>query len=89
MQNKSAEIVTPNIDVSSLPRNLRRDLRSDHAGETGAVFIYKGILKLSKDKDIISFSKRHLITEADHLRTIERLLPKKYHSKLINLWNNA
>ena len=59
-----------------IPNFLIPFFRTNHAGETGAVFIYKGILKLSKDKDIISFSKRHLITEADHLRTIERLLPK-------------
>tara|TARA_B100000886_G_scaffold328402_1_gene276760 strand:+ start:649 stop:1161 length:513 start_codon:yes stop_codon:yes gene_type:complete len=69
-----------------IPNFLIPFFRTNHAGETGAVFIYKGILKLSKDKDIISFSKRHLITEADHLRTIEKLLPKKYQSKLINLW---
>ena len=60
--------------------------RTNHAGETGAVFIYKGILKIAKDKEIVNFSKKHLITESDHLKIIEELLPKKYESKLINLW---
>lgn len=60
--------------------------RTNHAGETGAVFIYKGILKNARDKEIINFSKKHLVTESEHLKIIEELLPRKYESKLINLW---
>ena len=36
-----------------IPKIIIPDLRTDHAGETGAVFIYKGILLVSKDKEII------------------------------------
>ena len=42
---------------------LKAFLRSDHAGEVGAVYIYKGILKIAKDPELVNFSKRHLATE--------------------------
>ena len=41
----------------NIPNFIIPDLRTDHAGETGAVFIYKGILLVSKDKEIIKFAK--------------------------------
>lgn len=86
MQNKSAEIVPPNIDVSSLPRNLRRDLRSDHAGETGAVMIYKGILAVTSDPRLRSFAEAHLETEQTHLTLFESWLPQSDKSRLLPLW---
>ena len=46
-----------------IPSIIIPDLRTDHAGETGAVFIYKGILLFSKDKKIIEFANNHLLTE--------------------------
>ena len=36
-----------------IPSIIIPDLRTDHAGETGAVSIYKGILLVSKDKEVI------------------------------------
>ena len=42
-----SEIRIPNIDVTTLSKKLRKDLRSDHAGETGAVMIYKGFSRFS------------------------------------------
>ena len=53
---------------------LKAFLRSDHAGEVGAVYIYKGILKVAKDAELVSFSKRHLATEESHLQEIEAVL---------------
>ena len=38
-----------------IPNIIVPDLRTNHAGETGAVFIYKGILLFSKDREIIEF----------------------------------
>ena len=35
-------------DIDSLSIQLRRDLRSDHAGETGAVYIYRSILQFTR-----------------------------------------
>ena len=69
-----------------IPNIIVPDLRTDHAGETGAVFIYKGILLLSKDKEIIEFANNHLLTEKKHLELIEAILPNSEKSKLLFLW---
>ena len=69
-----------------IPNIIVPDLRTDHAGETGAVFIYKGILLLSKDKEIIEFANNHLLTEKKHLELIETILPNDEKSKLLFLW---
>ena len=68
---------------------LKGFLRSDHAGEVGAVYIYKGILKIAKDPELVNFSKRHLATEESHLQKIEGVLPKKDRSILVWLWKIA
>ena len=69
-----------------LPKELIPYFRSNHAGETGAVYIYKAIIKFSKNKDILKFSKLHLSTETKHLNLLESIIPKKDFSKLIGLW---
>ena len=69
-----------------IPNFIIPDLRTDHAGETGAVFIYKGILLVSKDKEIIEFAENHLLTETKHLELIEKILPNNEKSKLLFLW---
>ena len=68
---------------------LESFLRSDHAGEVGAVYIYKGILSIAKDPALVEFSKRHLETEKEHLRKIEEVLPVSKRSKLVGLWKVA
>tara|TARA_Y100000817_G_C16739796_1_gene491915 strand:- start:30 stop:545 length:516 start_codon:yes stop_codon:yes gene_type:complete len=72
-----------------MKNSIEAFLRSDHAGEVGAVYIYKGILAISKDSDLIEFSKRHLATEKTHLSKIEEILPKRNRSKLVWLWKMA
>lgn len=69
-----------------IPNFLIPAFRTNHAGETGAVYIYKGILLISRDKSIIEFSKNHLKTESTHLQIIEKILDKENHSRLIFLW---
>lgn len=74
------------------PKYLERELRSDHAGETGAVYIYKGITavaRLLKDRELISFAKHHGDTEAEHLQLIEAVLEPKYRSHLLVPWRLA
>ena len=68
---------------------LIRDLRSDHAGETGAVAIYRGILAASRDPVIVSFAQCHLTTELEHLAFMDQLLLRKHRSKLLFLWQMA
>jgi 3-demethoxyubiquinol 3-hydroxylase len=69
--------------------DLLGDLRSDHAGETGAVMIYRGILARARDPEIRRFATRHLATEAEHLRLLEGLLAPGQRSLLLPLWRVA
>ena len=73
----------------ALPSWLVRDLRSDHAGETGAVAIYQGILAISKDLGVREFARSHLETEQRHLALIEAILPQRSQSALLVLWRLA
>ncbi|BDT79615.1 demethoxyubiquinone hydroxylase family protein [Polynucleobacter yangtzensis] len=71
---------------------LERELRSDHAGETGAVYIYKGIIAvaaLRKDRQLMSFAQHHGATEVEHLQLIESVLALKYRSRLLGPWRLA
>ena len=72
-----------------IPQYLLPHFRSNHAGETGAIYIYKGILAVSRDSEIRQFSSKHLTTESQHLKLIEEVLEKKNVSKLITLWKLA
>ena len=66
---------------SRYPKWLERELRSDHAGETGAVSIYRGVLAVSKDVVVRDFARRHLETEAVHLALMEEILPPAHRSR--------
>lgn len=72
-----------------LPNWLIGELRSDHAGETGAVMIYKGILATCRDPVIRDFAERHGATEQGHLELLEGLLPSSQHSILLPIWRVA
>ena len=69
-----------------IPEEMIPFFRTNHAGETGAIYIYRGILRLAKDKKLIDFAMHHLETESEHLRIIENILPYDKRSKLIGLW---
>ncbi|MBT5725979.1 MAG: hypothetical protein HOI74_18290, partial [Gammaproteobacteria bacterium] len=53
---------------------LEQELRSDQAGETGAVWIYKGILATQPKPALRAFCRRHLETELRHLEQMNNLL---------------
>ncbi|MDZ7589241.1 MAG: demethoxyubiquinone hydroxylase family protein [Rubrivivax sp.] len=74
---------------SPLPLSLTADLRTDHAGETGAVMIYRGILATSRDADVRRFAEQHLATETGHLGEIEPWLAPAQRSRLLPLWRFA
>ncbi|MBT3462579.1 MAG: demethoxyubiquinone hydroxylase family protein [Gammaproteobacteria bacterium] len=74
---------------SSLPEWLRAELRSDHAGETGAVWLYIGILRWSRNPEVIAFATEHLETERRHLGHFEAWLSAKDKSMLTPLWRLA
>lgn len=79
----------PAFDKLNLPRSIARELRSDHAGETGAVCIYRGILAVSRDPEVRAFSEAHMTTEREHLEFFETWLPKRWQTRLTGLWRVA
>ena len=76
-------------DAVDLDQRLRADLRSDHAGETGAVWIYRGILTFSMDPKVRQFAREHLQTEQRHLAFFNDWLPRELHSRILPLWRLA
>lgn len=71
------------------PAWLMPELRTDHAGETGAVMIYRGILATCRDPGVRGFAARHLRTEQDHLTSIEGVVPPAARSWGLPLWKLA
>ena len=71
------------IDFSSYQLSL---LRSDHAGEIGAVNIYKGILWCAKDPVVLAFANCHLEVESRHLESVESILTPENRSIFSPLW---
>jgi ubiquinone biosynthesis monooxygenase Coq7 len=75
--------------TETLPAWLVGELRSDHAGETGAVRIYDGILAVSRNPAVRDFATRHRATEQGHLDLLEGLLPPADRSRLLSVWRVA
>ena len=84
MNNASAIGALP--DPTTLPNWLQAELRSDHAGETGAVWIYHGILQCSRDPVVRDFAQQHLETEQSHLALFDQWLPATVKSVLVPAW---
>lgn len=87
-------MTTQNSDVQTLPQPalpaaVVADLRTDQAGEAGAVCIYQGVLAITRDPALRAFALRHLATERSHLQRIEAWLPRGHHSQLLPLWRAA
>ncbi|MBY0568817.1 MAG: demethoxyubiquinone hydroxylase family protein [Hyphomonadaceae bacterium] len=61
-------------------------LRTDHAGETGAVWIYRGVLATSRDPEVRAFARAHMDTESRHLREVSAIVPAERRSRLVWLW---
>jgi len=76
----------PAFESLRIPPGLLRDLRSNHAGETGAVYIYRGMLHNTRDRELVAFAHAHLSTEFGHLELLERWLPRSCRSVLLPLW---
>ena len=74
---------------AEFPPEMVGDLRSDHAGESGAVWIYHGVLAVARDASVRDFARRHRATEQRHLELIEHLLPAPQRSRLLVPWRAA
>jgi len=73
-------------------RWLLAELASDHAGETGAVYIYRGAqaaLGVRGDDTARAFVRQHLATEAQHLEYFDALLAQQHRSSLLPAWRAA
>ena len=77
------------FEAPRVAADLAGDLRSDQAGETGAVWIYRGLLAVSRDAGVREFAKRHLVTEQGHLDKINAVLPWPQRSRLLPGWRAA
>jgi len=80
------------IPQAELSKHLLRELRSDHAGETGAVYIYRGIAAIARRRgwhDLLGFAARHRETESKHLQLIESWLAPPLRSRLLVPWRLA
>ena len=77
------------LQADKSPSWLIADLRSDHAGELGAVMIYTGILAVSRDRAVREFAQEHLHTEQQHLELMESVLPPSLRSKAQLPWRAA
>ena len=77
------------FEAPRVSRALAGDLRSDQAGETGAVWIYRGLLAVSRDAGVREFAQRHLVTEQSHLDKINAVLPWPQRSRLLPGWRVA
>jgi len=67
-------------------RRLWQELRTDHAGETGAVMIYRGVLAVSRDPAVRAFAQHHMETELRHLALIEQVVTPRWRSRLLPIW---
>ena len=47
------------------------EIRSDHAGETGEIWFYRGVLAVTRDAEVRDFAERHIETEMKHLELLE------------------
>lgn len=79
----------PMLQPLALPAGVVADLRTDHAGEIGAVHIYRGVLFFSREAEVRRFALQHLTTEQAHLRCIEAWLVRAQHSRLLPVWRVA
>lgn len=77
------------FETLPLTRRFIGDLRSDHAGECGAVAIYVGILAVTGSAEVRNFALTHLRAELKHRRFFDQWLPRRHHSRLLPLWRAA
>lgn len=77
------------FEAPRVAQDLAGDLRSDQAGETGAVWIYRGLLAVSRDAGVREFATRHLATEQSHLDKVSAVLLWPQRSRLLPGWRVA
>ena len=77
------------LSLVGVSRQFEQELRCSHAGETGAVWIYRGILATRPRGDLLSFATDHLASESERLRFFDQLRFCYRPSLLLPLWRLA
>jgi demethoxyubiquinone hydroxylase (CLK1/Coq7/Cat5 family)/predicted DCC family thiol-disulfide oxidoreductase YuxK len=83
------QLVRHLVREQTLPAQMIPALRSDHAGETGAVWIYRMMLALQRDPGLRPLLEEHAAQERQHLDAFNALLPWRHRSRLLVLWRIA
>ncbi len=81
-----SQVMTDNVII---PDDMLSCLRSDHAGETGAVYIYRGILAVTRLARLREFAREHQATEERHLELMNQVVPPRQRSRLLPVWRLA
>lgn len=72
-----------------VPADMIPDIRTDHAGESGAVSIYNAMLRYCRDEEVRDFARRHLGSEEKHLAGFGNLLRPEEKSRFVFMWKLA
>jgi demethoxyubiquinone hydroxylase (CLK1/Coq7/Cat5 family) len=78
-------LVKPDV----VPQAMIAAIRSDQAGETGAVWIYRAMQLFNRSPELRPLLEEHREQEARHLQAMNRLLPWRYRSRLLPFWRVA
>ena len=84
--NSQTVLLDYSADDLVVPKLLIPWMRSNHAGETGAVWIYKAASFAFWSPSIRKMAIEHLETEKRHLLVMTHLLPANQKSKLLIVW---
>ncbi|MEE3240720.1 MAG: demethoxyubiquinone hydroxylase family protein [Pseudomonadota bacterium] len=79
-------LINYSADDLVIPKLLIPWMRSNHAGETGAVWIYNAASLAFWSPSIRKMAIEHLETEKHHLLVMSHLLPANQKSKLLFVW---
>lgn len=77
------------LETTGVSVRFQRELRCSHAGETGACWIYRGILATRPDAELHQFAVAHLRSETEHLTFFDDLQCCYRPSLLLPLWRFA
>lgn len=77
------------LTVTGVSQQFERELRCSHAGETGAVWIYRGVLATRPSGEVLAFARAHLKTEQQHLAFFNELRHCYRTSLILPLWRVA
>ena len=86
MMNRQAVLTDYSALHITVPTPLMAWMRSNHAGETGAVWIYMAASLAFWSVSIRKMATEHIQTEQHHLLVMTHLVPADQQSKLLLIW---